>query len=230
MKIQKQKIYGKEYLANPQKCFKFADQFAYSKFMCLNKCYIELNLSLALDLEKKNQLLDLRSIRRLKTHKNPTNKDILKTKNSKNLLPPNLTGFRYCLKRCQKTEDCFQETYNVIRLGEAYSKTLPGDQIQVDLEATIYLAYFSTTDFFLQFFGLLTRKTLILLLLFFIISKHFESLTDSLTLPTTPSLHEHLDHHIGTFFNCSCGEKAKTRRPSILRSILSEVQNLFGSG
>lgn len=163
MKIQKQKIFGREYLKSPQKCFKYKDQFAASKFMCLNRCYIDRNLSLALDFEKKTQTLDLGSIRKPKL----INKRSLQQTNeqsgfrlskSENRLPKNLAGFRYCIEKCGKIEDCFQETYNTIRLGEAYSEAFSEDQIRLGLESTIYRAYYSTADFYLQFFGLLTRK------------------------------------------------------------------------
>lgn len=148
LKIQKQKVYGKQYLLKP-KCFKFEDQFASSKFNCLNKCFMEFEFGLALDYSKDTKKFDLNEV---VNHRNVGELPEIGRKN-----------IDYCLKRCRNIEDCFQETYNVINLGEAYAEAYSkADQIKIDLQSRIYRAYFSTTDFYLQFFGLLTRKKFLL--------------------------------------------------------------------
>ena len=166
LKVQKQKIYGREYLFNP-KCFEFKNQFDSSKFTCLNKCFLEFAFELALDNSKDAKKFDLEEIIDIMAV-NASLKIIeqisIQLTNSRLEIPKSSKeNIEFCFKKCNKTEDCFQETYNVISLGEAYAKAYFNDQIQIDLVSTIYKACFSTTHFFLQFFGLLTRKTSVLI-------------------------------------------------------------------
>ena len=69
--------------------------------------------------------------------------------------------FKHCSKKCKET-DCFREVVIAIEIPYShYSKYLSkeGKKEKVVLLSTIYSAYYSTDDYYLQLFGLLTLFT-----------------------------------------------------------------------
>lgn len=148
MRIQKQKVYGREYLTNPA-CANPTNHFSSSRFNCLNRCLIERRFDDAFYGSNSRRSFDLGLIAR---QTNGTITEIIKSKN--------WTELNDC-KACLKLTDCFYETYNAVRIRESYYEQIYSKEVKekFDIKTAIYLAYYSTTDWWLQFFGLLTLFT-----------------------------------------------------------------------
>ena len=69
-------------------------------------------------------------------------------------------NLNFCLKSCGET-DCYLEVFNAIRVKDHYSNILQNEKNveRFSLTTHIYKPFYSTTYYFLQFFGLLTLFT-----------------------------------------------------------------------
>lgn len=156
--MHKQKVFKREYLEKKDKCSNAKDQFKSGRFKCLNDCFTKNGARLSFythDYEGKFFNLNL-----IENESFRTKRDIEFIKREV-LFKQSQPNFQMCLERCKKVVDCFYETTNVVRLSKEYFQKLSQftEQTKLNIITTIYEAYYSTDDFYLQFFGLLTLFT-----------------------------------------------------------------------
>ena len=157
--VQKQKVYGRNYLTSSS-CSHVNDQLARSRFTCLNKCFRRLHLPLgAYPYDDDTNEFDLSSI----INKKSIEQVDIKINQSKNHLEGMNKSFPECFHQCPQ-RDCFYETFNVVTIRKLYHDKITSRRAgksSINVETYIYKAYFSTSssEFFLQFFGLLTLFT-----------------------------------------------------------------------
>ena len=145
LRVTKHKVYGKEYLE--KKCFHFKDPYPSSVFYCLNKCLMEEN-ELNLGFYEYNDKGDFD----LKLINNQTTESV----NIENLEKILESKFSFCLNKCPKN-DCFTEIFEIMQIKEYYYKNilLKEKFDKIDFYTKIYKAFYSTDDFWLQWFGLI---------------------------------------------------------------------------
>ena len=146
MKVVKQKVYGPRYLASSD-CRSHRDhrgQFLASKFNCLRKCAF--NSPADFHPPDNHELFNLSDL--INVRYNP-----LDIKNSTIQFGrySNKEALKKCSENCPK-EDCFSETYNSISFGD-------NNTAEIHFENAIYTAFYSTTQFSLQLFGLFSLFT-----------------------------------------------------------------------
>lgn len=157
-----QKIYDRNYLESSN-CKTHKDQFLSSRFACIKKCrpekpiqfnwhrnLLELNWHDDPALFKLDLIIDKEIFRYKREAK--SFQDVKQSTKRNFHTVEHLKDYRKCMKKCPDN-DCFVETYNTV--------TVPADNEfgNIDIETTIYTAYYSTSYFWLQFFGLLTLFT-----------------------------------------------------------------------
>ena len=149
LKIIKQKVYGPQYLASSN-CRNQRDQFLASKLNCLRKCDFrwptDRSFSWPADFDPpdSDRLYDLIDLIEKKPERGDLHPSNHFEKNSDN------ETFRKCIQRCPK-EDCYSETYDSI--------TVKNGRMEINIKTEIFRAYYSSTQFWSQFFGLLTLFT-----------------------------------------------------------------------
>ena len=143
LRILKQKVYGPQYLANP-KCRSNRGQFLVSKFNCLRSCAFNSPVDFhPPDTDRLFNQSDLIDLKNYPLDLTPGKIHFKGDSNTK--------IFRRCLEKCPR-DDCFSETYNTI--------TLRGNnRMEIHFESFFYKAYYSTTQFWLQLFGLFALFT-----------------------------------------------------------------------
>lgn len=174
--IYKQKVYGKAYLQNSN-CFTFRNQIESGRFRCLDRCFIEKKIDLGFFLHSDTGSFDLNLLMNGRESNLPTKNESALERFAH---LHHDEEFQACLNLCPES-DCFHETYNSVRIKQSYYEEFisPIRSDQIHIVSKIYTARYSTTDFWLQFFGLLTlftRTSVVgtLPLLVILISKQFE--------------------------------------------------------
>lgn len=177
LKIQKQTVFAGEYLARPAACAKLANQFASSRFACLNKCFIRFGLHIGFYGYEDSGGFDMRAMVNEQSLGAQSGKDKLKKSLTQKAFQPKqkqikkpikfiqsqylLQGFNnnfdVCLLQCPDFS-CFYEISNAVRIRRFYyERFLSKLNIdKIDLQSFAHVAYYSTSDWYLQFFGLLT--------------------------------------------------------------------------
>lgn len=134
IKLQKQKVFGEAHLE--RNCLGHRNQLAANRYNCLNECH-----------KKKRTRNCLYSFGELPNLRYG------------DLNWANETHEQFCLENCPDNE-CFYEDYEVVEMRkEYYERHLAPKREKVELKATTYRAQYAITDFYLQFFGLLTLFT-----------------------------------------------------------------------
>ena len=145
LRVTKRKVYGKEYLE--KKCFYFKDPYPSSLFYCLNKCLkVESELNWGFYEYNDEGVFDLNLISSQTTESG----------NIENLEEILESKFSFCLNKCPKN-DCFTEIFEIMQIKEYYYENilLKEKFDKIDFYTRIYRAYYSTNDFWLQWFGLI---------------------------------------------------------------------------
>lgn len=148
-KIYKKKIFNRNHLLNSD-CLNRENQINYNRGNCLNKCLKPFKTKTSFYDFKDNEFLDLNKIVKSgESVKQNVNDQFLNT--GKN--------FQYCLKKC-KPVDCFWEVVTTVKTPFSYLEHLREEgEENVTLLQDTYSAYYSTDDYYLQLFGLLTLFT-----------------------------------------------------------------------
>lgn len=177
LKVQKQKVFSSGYLSRPT-CSQLKNQFTSSRFNCLNRCFIQSKLEIGfygsqdagsfnleafvnnksltrVDVDRPTKTAK-RSIQAAADH--APKKIPIKFIQAQTLLQGFDQNFERCLSKCPDPS-CFYEIYNAVRIRRFYYCRFQREQDKIDLKSFTYLAYYSTSDWFLQFFGLLTLFT-----------------------------------------------------------------------
>ena len=151
LKAHKQKVFNRNHLLYPG-CLNPKNQIFYNRGECLNKCFIQFKMKINLYKFNDSGLFDLNLIAK-DGQKNGHNEDYKSSEIKE--------GVKICLKRCKKT-DCFWEVVTSVKIDFHYYRNYlkkDGKLEKVDLTTSIYSAYYSTDDYYLQLFGLLTLFT-----------------------------------------------------------------------
>lgn len=158
--VQRWKVYDRNYLTSLD-CSNVEGQLARSRFTCLNDCFRRLNLPLGVypysdKTHKFNLSLITNQQDRLIKQTN------IKFNGSKNFLERMHKSYPACFHQCPQS-DCFHENSNAVTIGKVYYDEVVskrGDK-KLKVLTNIFEPYFSTSssEFFLQFFGLLTLFT-----------------------------------------------------------------------
>ena len=149
-KAYKQKVFNRNHLLNPD-CLNQENQIYYDRGACLNKCLVKLKIKTSFYNFNDSELFDLNLIAsgRKEDNQNMNYEDQVFRKILKG-----------CLKKCKET-DCFWEVVTAVKIDEYYYNEFlkKEGKDKVDLSSNIYSAYYSTEDYYLQLFGLLTLFT-----------------------------------------------------------------------
>ena len=135
LRVIKRKVYGIEHFK--KKCFHFEDQYFSSVFYCLDICFKrESKLNLGFYEYNDEGVFDLNLIGSQATE---SVNEILD----------------FCFNECQQS-DCFTETFEIMQIKEFYYQNilLKEKFDKIDFDTKVYKAYYSTNDFWLQWFGL----------------------------------------------------------------------------
>lgn len=142
-KAYKQKIFNRNYLQYPD-CSNRENQINYNRGKCLNKCFIMLKTKSSFYDFNDNEFFDLDEILKSKLSGTKQNVEYQFLDIRKN--------FEYCHKKCKAT-DCFWEVVTTVKTPIGYF------QEKVALFTKTRSAFYSTDDYYLQLFGLLTLFT-----------------------------------------------------------------------